>query len=170
MTLELPLFVFLAALAIASGLLMILQKNPVISVIFMVINFVCIAGIYLLLQAQFLAVMQIIVYAGGIMVLFLFIIMLLSLAEERAVGWHPIYRKYIPVGMGLVLLAELSYAISESGQTRAPSVHTSTASVMGTVESAGVELFTRFLFPFEVVSLLLLAAIVGAVLLAKKKI
>jgi len=170
MTFEFLLFGFLAVLSVASGLLMILQKNPVISVLFMVVNFVCIAGVYLLLHAQFLAVMQIIVYAGGIMVLFLFIIMLLNLADERSYGWHPIHRKFIPVGMGLVLFGELSYAITASGQVQVFSVETPGGKSIGTVESAGAELFTRYLFPFEVVSLLLLAAIVGAVILAKKKI
>jgi NADH-quinone oxidoreductase subunit J len=167
MTFESVLFYFLGAGAIASSLLMVTRRNPVMSAIFLILNFFCLAGLYLTLHAQFIAVVQIIVYAGAIMVLFLFVIMLLNLGNEdklrEKIGWKKIVALCLSVGLAL----EVLYIIGS--QTFFPPAQSSNAVEIGTVESIGKVLFSEFLFPFEVTSLLLIAAIVGAIVLAKKK-
>jgi NADH-quinone oxidoreductase subunit J len=167
MMFESVLFYFLGAGAIASSLLMVTRRNPVMSAIFLILNFFCLAGLYLTLHAQFIAVVQIIVYAGAIMVLFLFVIMLLNLGNEdqlrEKIGW----KKIVALGLSVALALEVLYIIGY--QTYFPPAHSSNAVEIGTVESIGRVLFSEFLFPFEVTSLLLVAAIVGAIVLAKKK-
>jgi NADH-quinone oxidoreductase subunit J len=167
MTFESILFYFLGTGAIASSLLMVTRRNPVMSAIFLILNFFCLAGLYLTLHAQFIAVVQIIVYAGAIMVLFLFVIMLLNLGNEdqlrEKIGWE----KIVGLGLSIALALEVMYIIGY--QTFFPPAHSLNAVEIGTVENIGKALFSEFLFPFEVTSLLLVAAIVGAIVLAKKK-
>lgn len=136
------------------------------SALYLVFNFFVIAVLYLLLRAQFIAIIQITVYAGAIMVLFLFVIMLLNLGEDNLAKWKLTSAKSIAAFLGIAMLVEILYFVtyftSRSGiSTKAES--------MGTVESIGKVLFRDYLFPFEITSLLLLAAMVGAILLAKKK-
>ncbi|MDE3057858.1 MAG: NADH-quinone oxidoreductase subunit J [Bacteroidota bacterium] len=168
MNFEQIVFYLLAAVSAASAVLMILQRNPVNSALFLILNFFCLGGLYLTLHAQFIAMVQVLVYAGAIMVLFLFVIMLLSLGDERrlkeSLGW----KAYTAIALTAGLLSELFYIFVPSTQTFTS--QSANAAQMGTVEYIGTVLFTKFLFPFEVTSLLLLAAIVGAVILAKKKI
>jgi NADH-quinone oxidoreductase subunit J len=147
---------------------MVTRRNAVVSALYLVLNFLCLAGLYLTLNAQFIAVIQIIVYAGAIMVLFLFVIMLLNLGDERKLKDGITARKLIGVGMVSALLMEIIYVILSAGPGF-PAKDVDKAIATGTIESIGAQLFTTFLFPFEVTSLLLTAAIVGAVVLAKKK-
>ena len=167
MTFESGIFYLLGAVAIASSLLMVTRRNPVMSAIFLILNFFCLAGLYLTLQAQFIAVVQIIVYAGAIMVLFLFVIMLLNLGNEEQlrekIGW----KKIVAFGLSAALALEVLYIVGY--QVQVPVMKSPNAVELGTVESIGRVLFSEFLFPFEVTSLLLVAAIVGAIVLAKKK-
>jgi len=162
-------FFFLAAFAVTTAVLMVLQRNPIMSAICMIANFFSIAALYLLLRAQLLAVLQIVVYTGAIMVLVVFVIMLLNIGEETRL------RERYNLGMaaGVVLaagfVAELAYIVFFSGD---PSIRASLdprAAAIGTVEEMGGALFGKFLLPFEITSLLLLVAIIGAVVLAKKK-
>jgi NADH-quinone oxidoreductase subunit J len=163
------LFFFLAAFAVTSAVLMIVQRNPVMSAIYLIANFFCLAALYLLLRAQLLAVLQVVVYTGAIMVLVIFVIMLLNLGDEE----HLVERLNLRIIIGVVLvfglLLEFMYLFGVSSQEGMPAVLHPNAAANGTAESMGAALFGRFLFPFEMTSLLLLAAIVGAVILAKKK-
>ena len=168
MTLEQLLFYAFAAGGVISALLVVTRRNPIISVICLIVNFFCLAGLYLTLHAQFIAVIQILVYAGAIMVLFVFVIMLLNLGDERRLRDGFSWKKVVAGGLGFGVLMELIYIVMMN--TASQSIDMDRATNIGTVEAVGHMLFTRFLFPFEVTSLLLTAAIVGAIILAKKKI
>jgi len=161
-------FYGLGALAVAAALLTVTRRNPVVSALFLILNMLCLAGLYLTLNAQFIAVIQIIVYAGAIMVLFLFVIMLLNLGDERKLSEGMSARKVLGVGMVFALLMEVIYIIISAGADM-PQKDLDKAMAIGTIEEIGRTLFTTFLFPFEVTSLLLTAAIVGAVILAKRR-
>jgi NADH-quinone oxidoreductase subunit J len=169
MTFEQVVFFVLAAVAAFSAVMVILQRNPVNSALYLILNFFCLSGLYLTLNAQFIAMVQVLVYAGAIMVLFLFVIMLLNLGDDKRLREHLGVRTYLGIGFSVGLVLELLYIfIYRSGNTM---IQQSSNSVeIGTVEYIGKVLFSKFIFPFEITSLLLLAAIVGAVMLAKKKI
>ena len=169
MTIEAILFYTLAVIAIASALLVVTRRSPVISALYLILNFFCLAGLYLTLHAQFIAVIQIIVYAGAIMVLFVFVIMLLNLGDERRLIDGISYKKVIAVGLSAGLLTELIYVL-ETSWSILPSTNYDRATEIGTVQYIGHQLYTGYLFPFEVTSMLLLVAIVGAIVLAKRKV
>jgi len=159
-------FFVLALLVIASALVVITHRNPVTAAVALAFNLVAIAGLYMVLDAQFIGLMQVIIYAGAIMVLILFVIMLLNLREE--IKTHPagtIQRVLAP-------LAALLFAIviGRSFWLSAPSTFPEHVNGFGTAASLGQELFTRFYYPFEAISLLLIVAMIGAVLLAKRKV
>ena len=166
MNLELILFLVLAAAAVSSAILMITRRNPVTSALFLVFNFFIIAVLYLFLRAQFIAIIQITVYAGAIMVLFLFVIMLLNLGDDKLLKWKLTSGKSVATLLGIALLIEILYFVLNFTSR---SVMSPKSDSMGTVESIGKVLFNNYLFPFEMTSILLLAAIVGAIMLAKKK-
>lgn len=159
------LFWVLSALGIVGGIGMIANRNPIYSVLFLILNFFCIGGLFLTLQSEFLAVVQIIVYAGAIMVLFLFVIMLLNLGKDRTVAESYDWRKGLAFLLGLAFLAELLVAFS---LVQGFNVEQPATFDYGKVEAAGRLLMTRYLFPFEMISLILLAALIGAVIIAKK--
>jgi NADH-quinone oxidoreductase subunit J len=167
------LFYAFAAIAVVGSLLVVAQPNPVYSVLATVATFFGLAGLYVLLEAPFVAVVQIIIYAGAIMVLFLFVVMLLNVPREDAAEWdrsHPLYRPgAVRAGGVLALLMgiELGWALSRTvGLRRAvddmPSPVTS-------VSDVGRVLFTDYLFAFEVTSILIIVAMVGAIVLARKR-
>jgi NADH-quinone oxidoreductase subunit J len=159
------LFYFLSFLALMCGLMVVFSKNPVHSVLYLVITFFSIAGHYILLNAQFLAVVHIVVYAGAIMVLFLFVIMLLNLNEETE-PQKKIVSKISAVVAGGLMLVTLTGALkgSETMYIKNP-----VDGNVGLVNRLGSVLFNEFLFPFEIASVLLLAAMVGAIMIAKKE-
>ncbi len=160
------LFLVVAASAIASALMVILQRNPIMSAIALIANFFCIALLYLLLKAQLLAVLQVVVYTGAIMVLVVFVIMLLNLGDERRLTEKFDMKRVAAVVLATGFLLEMLYIFSvHADQTPA----SPRAEHVGTVEAMGSAMFTQFLLPFEITSLLLLAAIVGAVVLARKQ-
>jgi NADH-quinone oxidoreductase subunit J len=160
------LFYFLSFLAILCGLMVILEKNPIHSVLYLVITFFAIAGHYILLNAQFLAAVHIIVYAGAIMVLFLFVIMLLNLNKETEPHKSNLVKFAAVISAGLLLVVLVA---ALKGTTALPAPMPTTAD-MGLVKNLGKVLFTQFLLPFETASLLFLAAMVGAVMLGKRDI
>lgn len=168
MNVESILFYLVGAGAIASAVFVIMQRNPVMSAISLVANFFCIAALYLLLQAQFLAVIQIVVYTGAIMVLVIFVIMLLNLGDEARLTERYDIRKIIGGVLVLGFLLEMLYVFALPGESHGGMI-SSEASRIGAVEGFGEALFGRFLLPFEITSILLLAAIVGAVVLAKRR-
>ncbi len=161
-------FIFLAVLAIASGLAMVISKNTVNSALFLVLNMVSLSGLYLLLQAQFLAVIQVLVYAGAIMVLFLFVIMLLNVDDEQNLFSKFRIKYFVAFLFGVGLFAQLIYSIGSFSSTL-PVVSENMAQV-GTVEAVGDVLFTKYLLPFELTAILLTAAVVGALIVAQHKI
>ncbi len=166
MSLESVFFFIVASCAIASALLVVLQRNPVMSAISLIANFFCIALLYLFLRAQLLAVLQVVVYTGAIMVLVVFVIMLLNLGDERKMMEKFDVKKIVGVVLVTGFLLEMLYIFATNAN---PVLMSPRAEQLGTIESMGTALFTKFVLPFEVTSLLLLAAIVGAVVLAKKR-
>lgn len=160
------LFYFLSFLAIMFAVMVVLSKNPVHSVLYLVLTFFTIAGHYVLLNAQFLAAVHIIVYAGAIMVLFLFVIMLLNLNKETEPHKSVWLKTSATVASGLLLVVLVGSL--RGAETIAPT-NTFNANI-GLIEKLGKTLFGEFLLPFEVASILLLVAMVGAVMLGKKSI
>ncbi len=148
---------------------MIMQRNPVMSAIYLIGNFFCIAALYLLMRAQLLAVLQVVVYTGAIMVLVVFVIMLLNLGNEENLKERFSIRTVVGVVLVFGFLLEMLYIFNVVGENLPAETLDTRAAEVGTVESMGRALFGRFLLPFEATSLLLLAAIVGAVVLAKRK-
>ncbi len=165
---EVIFFLIVAASAIASAILMVTQQNPIKGVLFLIVNFFCLALIYLILHAQFIAIIQILVYAGAIMVLFLFVIMLLNLGDETKLEDKMSYKKTIAYVLSGVVLLEILIGLGlPFGVNTMPT--NPKALEIGTVEYIGKSLYTEYLLPFEITSMLLLAAIVGVIVLAKKK-
>lgn len=147
---------------------MITRKSPVTSVIYLVANFFCISVLYLFLKAQFIAIIQILVYAGAIMVLFLFVIMLLNLQEESKLTENITYKKILSLLLVVLFLNILSITIYFTFKSKLTTIGPN-AEQFGTIEYIGKELYTTYSFPFEAISFILLAAIIGAIVLAKKK-
>jgi len=160
------IFYFLSFLAILSALMVVISKNPVHSVLYLIITFFAIAGHYILMNAQFLAAVHIIVYAGAIMVLFLYVIMMLNLnaeVEPHKSKWL----KFAATIAGGILMIVLVGALRDTTQTTLTS---SPQPDIGLVKNLGRVLFNDFALPFEVSSILFLAAMVGAVMLGKREI
>jgi NADH-quinone oxidoreductase subunit J len=168
MSLELILFILFAFVAAVSAVIMITRSNPIISALFLVLNFASLAGLYLILNAQFIAVVQVIVYAGAIMVLFLFVIMLLKPEKEKFFSSHP-QVKILAIVIAALVFFQLVYMIflSKPSTSLNPTVAASVKA--GTIEQIGRELYTNYILPFEAAGYLLLAATIGALVLAKKK-
>jgi NADH-quinone oxidoreductase subunit J len=161
----LNLFYFLSFVAVLSAIMVVFSKNPIYSVLYLIITFFAIAGHYVLLSAQFLAAVHVIVYAGAIMVLFLYVIMLLNLNTESE-PQKSNYLKFaaaICAGLLLVVLVGSLKGSELIGQSSTPLTD------IGSVKNLGKVLFTDFLLPFEIASVLLLAAMVGAVMLGKSE-
>src|SRR3954463_10736890 len=163
-------FYLFAAVAVIASLLVIAQRNPIYSVLLLIASFGALSGLYVMLDAPFVAVTQIIVYAGAIMVLFLFVVMLLNAPHEETEHderVHPLLRPG-PMRFGavlaLVLAIELWWALGRGGDTGAfPNGAVTSVAVIGRA------LFTEYAFPFEVTSILILVAMMGAVVLAKRE-
>jgi len=161
-------FYTLAACILGFGVLVITAKNTVHSIMFLVVNFLFVAGLYVLLGAQFLAVIQVVVYAGGIVVLYLFVVMLVNLKRPPEAHQDRRRRGRLGVTCSLVVLAEL-VAIAAYKYV-SPAAGLPPALPMGpdNVAQVGMLLYTDYLIPFELASMLLLVAMVGAIVLAKR--
>ncbi len=160
----------LAAMALATAALVIILRNPIYCALSLVGTFFALSGLYLLLQAQFIAVVQVIIYAGAIMVLFLFVIMLLDVGHEPP-PWLRKDKPKLLLGIGLItiLLLELAFAIVSRVSQGARGPYTSAVvNAVGNTQLVGRLLFTDFLIPFEITSIILLIAIVGAMVLARR--
>ncbi|MBI4642991.1 MAG: NADH-quinone oxidoreductase subunit J [Deltaproteobacteria bacterium] len=161
------IFFILAGVALVSGGLVVFQRHPLRSALWLIVNFFAVAGIYLLAHAEFIAAIQVIVYAGAIMVLFLFVIMLLNLRQpEEELRFLHLGQKVggitLAVFTGLLMVYTITQVVLPPGKEAPPG--------LGNTESIAKLLFTDYLLPFEVTSVLLLVAIVGAVVLAKTKL
>jgi NADH-quinone oxidoreductase subunit J len=159
-------FFALAIPLVAAAAMVILHPNPVYSALFLVLTLFLLAVYFLFLDAHMIAVLQIIVYAGAIMVLFLFVIMLLNVQADPGERQRPGLFLTASIG-GAVLVAELFLLLRRSPPEAAPE---QIPERFGTVEALSEQLFTDFLLPFEITSILLLVAVVGAVILAKRKV
>lgn len=165
---ELILFLVLSLVAIAAAIGMLISPNPVYSALFLVINFSTVAVFYLILGAPFIAMAQITIYAGAIMVLFLFVIMLLG-AEKLAPGKVLPYQKPLAIGLAIVLMVESVYAVLVRNPSDAEIiVPTEAANSIEAMRDLGITLFSDYLLPFEVTSILLLVAMIGAIVLTKR--
>ena len=164
-------FYTLAAFILGFAVLVVSTKNTVHSVLFLVMNFLFVAALYILLGAQFLAAIQILVYAGGIVVLYLFVVMLVNLKRPPEAHQDP--RRMTNLGFAIAagVLAEIG-AIASLGSTRpiAPTAVSAAIPVAGNTEQVGWLLYTSYLIPFEVASMLLLVAMIGAIVLAKREL
>jgi len=159
------LFYVVAFLSIFFSLLVIFSKNPVHSVLYLIVTFFTFTIHYILLNAQFLAIVNFIVYMGAIMVLFLFVLMLLNLNEETE-PLKPTLLKVMGVVAGMCLLVTLAGSLKALSVSEPVVLQNAN---LGLVKNLGKVLFNQFLLPFEISSLLLLSSMVGAVLLAKKE-
>jgi NADH-quinone oxidoreductase subunit J len=165
MSTEYMIAIVLGGLTIGSALMVILSQHPVRSILYLVVTFFMISANYVLMNAQFLAIVNIIVYAGAIMVLFLFVLMMLNLSKENEPKGSVKMKAAAVIAGGslfIVLVASLRNAV-----TAVPG--TAVADSQGLVQHLGYELFTTYVLPFEVSSVLFISAIVGAVLLAKRE-
>ena len=155
---------------IAAALGVLFARKAVYSALFLLVNFCSLAGLYLLLNAQFLAAAQVIVYAGAIVVLFLFATMLLGGGEETANLKPQISRNYLAIVLAVILFVEVGYVLVSGTLTGAQGADTPEAiASVGNVQAIGELLFTDYLLPFELAAVLLLIGIVGAVVLAKRE-
>ncbi|MEZ5284321.1 MAG: NADH-quinone oxidoreductase subunit J [Vicinamibacterales bacterium] len=167
------MFYVFGAVAVLGSLLVIGQRNPIYSVLALIVAFFGLSGLYVLLESPFVAVVQIIIYAGAIMVLFLFVVMLLNVPREDAAEWdrtHPFYRPWplrIGAVLALLMALQLGWALS-----RTPGLGLGVAEqrpAVASVAELGRVLFTDYMFAFEVTSILIIIAMVGAVALARKR-
>jgi NADH-quinone oxidoreductase subunit J len=160
------LFWFLAVLAVFSALMVVSSKNPVYSVLWLIVTFFTISGHYILLNAQFLAIVNLIVYAGAIMVLFLFVIMLMNLSKTMEPQRHR-WVRVVGVIAGGCLLLVLVAALRDI-DIKKQLAETNTGDI-GLIENLGMALFNEYVVPFEISSILFLSAMVGAVVIGKKE-
>lgn len=164
-------FFYFGTVVVLCAVLVVALRNPVQSVIALLVMLFHVAGLFITLHAEFLAAVQLIVYAGAILVLYLFVVMILNLQRDDT------YQRQVKVGLGLglLVLAEAIFLISKAVLPEAPASGQTAAGEMadalvGNTEAVGMALYTTYLFPFEVASLILLVAMIGAILMAKKGI
>jgi NADH-quinone oxidoreductase subunit J len=164
-------FYFIAACILGFAVLVVTTKDTVHSVLFLVLDFLFVAALYVLLGAQFLAAIQVLVYAGGIVVLYLFVVMLVNLKRPPEAHEDPHRRTKLGFGLAAAVLLELG-AIAVYGfvNPAIPPPATPAIPVSGNTEQVGWLLYTRYLIPFEIASMLLLVAMIGAIVLAKREL
>ncbi len=166
---DLIVFLVLSLVAVSSALGMISSRNAVYSALFLVLNFVTVAVFYLLLGAPFIAMSQITVYAGAIMVLFLFVIMLLgaeNITSANALPWQ----RPLAISLAVILVVEATYLVfGRTGLSAVITAPDASLNSMDSLRAMAMTLFNQFLLPFEITSILLLVAMVGAIVIAKQE-
>ena len=170
---EIYAFYVIAAVVLASAVLMVTSRNLVHSIVYMVISFVAVGGLFILLQAEFIAAVQILVYAGGIVVLFLFVVMLVNVTETYQVEF--LHRQWLPATvLSMILAAQIGFLAwgNAAALTADPAASASVLRAVdgGNTETVAMLLYTDYLLPFEVASVLLLVAMIGAIYLSKKRV
>ena len=165
-------FYAISALILGFALLVVTTKNTVHAVLFLVLNFLAVAALYVLLTAQFLAVIQVLVYAGGIVVLYLFVVMLVNLKRQPEDHASPQRRSWLGFALSAAVLVQLGAILILGGRGTPvdPRTMQHTDLAVNNVERVGMLLYTDYLIPFEVASMLLLVAMVGAIILAKREL
>ena len=164
-------FYTLSVFILGFAIMVVSTRNTVHSVLFLVLNFLFVAALYVLLGADFLAVIQVLVYAGGIVVLYLIVVMLVNLKRPPEAHEDPHRQTRVGFGLGVAILIELG-AIATYASTRAPAPVAPHAAIplSGNTEQVGWLLYTSYLIPFEIASMLLLVAMIGAIVLAKREL
>jgi NADH-quinone oxidoreductase subunit J len=162
---ETIIFYFFALVSVGAALLVITRRNPIHSALWLVLCFFSLAAVYVLLSAHFIAIIQIAVYVGAIMVLVLFVIMLLNLSEEEL----GVAKRTIIKFFGVILAGIFMVLLANGVKVLAPQTAASISDDFGTAEILGEFLFTDYLLPFEIASVLLLTAMIGAVILTKRR-
>ncbi|MDD5763334.1 MAG: NADH-quinone oxidoreductase subunit J [bacterium] len=160
---ETVLFILFGAIAVCGAIMVVTRKHPMASALYLILTLFAVAALFVLRQAHFLAAVQVIVYAGAVVVLFVFVIMLINVPEDRL----PVERATTMRVLGV--LAAGFFILESAVLARRYSMPTGPAAEVGTVETVGRALFTDYLLAFEVTSVLLLAAVIGAIALAKRK-
>jgi NADH-quinone oxidoreductase subunit J len=172
---ETVVFYALSGLAIVASALVIGQRNPMYSVLLLIASFAGLSGLFIQLDAPFVAVAQIIIYAGAIMVLFLFVVMLLNAPQEDAAEWdrtHPLRRPGVARWgslLAVLLIVQLAWALMRVAELDAPVAGQADDAAVSSVTELGRVLFTRHTFAFEATSILILVAMIGAVVLARRE-
>jgi len=167
--LEAIVFYTLAPLILGFAVMVVTARSTVHSVLFLVANFLCVAVLYVALAAEFLAVIQVLVYAGGIVVLYLFVVMLVNLKAIPEANLDPRRRSRLGFALSAAVLAEISAILVYSAARPAAVPAAAGLATAGNTETVGWLLYVDYLIPFEVASVLLLVAMVGAILLARKE-
>lgn len=158
------LFVIFGAIAVAGAILVVTRKHPMASALYLILTLFAVAALFALRQAHFLAAIQVIVYAGAVVVLFVFVIMLINVPEDRLPVERPTAMRFLGVLAAGLLILQSAVVARRFGLPEAPAVDA------GSVQAVGRALFTDYLLAFELTSVLLLAAVVGAIALAKRKL
>lgn len=164
--LETVFFYIFSGLMLAAALLVVFSRQPVYSVLSLLLSMFCLAALFVMLGAYFVAALQILLYAGAVLVLFLFVIMLLNLDRETLARLNPFTRRWLGTLVAVLFFAQLALLLT---QASFPAPPLKTAAPAGSVEQIGRLLFTKYLIPFELTSFLILAAIIAAVTLARSK-
>ncbi len=160
------IFIYFALVIVASALLTITRRNPVHSIMFMLLLFFHIAGVFVLLHAEFLAAVQLIVYAGAILILYLFVVMLLNVDKESSAARANRFWPWM-IAFGVLIAGEIMLLVSHGSF---PAEAGQSMSLAGTgVKELGIVLYQKYLIPFEIASVILLVGLIGAVMLAKKR-
>ncbi|PYP83283.1 MAG: NADH-quinone oxidoreductase subunit J [Blastocatellia bacterium AA13] len=165
---EKAVFIIFAIVAVGSALNLIAQRNPLYSALSLIGTLASLSALYVTLHAQFIAAMQIIVYAGAIMVLFVFVIMLLNTPEDHPEIEKQQWLRYLAIPFAAVLIGEALYVFREIRNITLPAQGEAEHAI-GTTWSIGTNLFTQYLLPFEATSVLILMAIIGAIVLARRE-
>jgi NADH-quinone oxidoreductase subunit J len=156
-------FIVIGAVCLASAIGVISSRHPIHSALYLLVNFISLAVLYVTLEAQFLAAAQVIIYAGGIVILILFVIMLIGSEKIETRAPHRSWTPYAGILLGVTLISSMIYSFVET-----PDASTATAIINGGApETVGLELFTKYILPFEMTAVLLLVALLGALLLAR---
>jgi len=161
---ETVLFILFGAIAVCGAVMVVTRKHPMASALYLILTLFAVAALFVLRQAHFLAAIQVIIYAGAVVVLFVFVIMLINVPEDRL----PVERATTVRVLGV--LAAGFFILESAVLARRYSMPTGPAAEVGSVEAVGRALFTDYLLAFEITSVLLLAAVIGAIALAKRKI
>jgi NADH-quinone oxidoreductase subunit J len=164
-------FYTLAAFILGFAILVVTTKDTVHSVLYLVLDFLFVAALYVMLGAPFLAVIQVLVYAGGIVVLYLFVVMLVNLKRPPEAHQDPHRRSKLGMALAGAVLVELAIIVASGyAKAAAPTVPAAALPVSGNTEQVGWLLYTSYLIPFEIASMLLLVAMIGAIVLAKREL
>ena len=168
MSAQLAVFFLLALVGVFAAAMVVTRRNPVRSALYLIVTFFSVAGVYVVLHAEFIAVVQVLVYAGGIMVLFLFVILLVDVTREE--GLRRVAKGHIALSALLTIVVVVPVAYYALGDNTEAAADISALTVDGgNLETVSMSLFRHYLLPFEVISILLLVALVGAVMLARAR-